>query len=127
MAFQLPVSWLEQILNPAGLARSLLAAAPLLLPGEFEGGRGLVPVGPAALPGLAAGAVGGRPAGAVAPHVCRVYNDKDIVFMALFALATNTTVAFVHRPTWRGALWHALACAVAIDAHYGHSAARGPR
>ena len=44
------------------------------------------------------------------------YNDKDIVFMAFFAIATNTAVAFVARPTWRGAIWHALACALAIDA-----------
>ena len=43
------------------------------------------------------------------------YNDKDAVFMALFAVATNTGVRLLLRPTWRRAAWHALACAVAID------------
>jgi hypothetical protein len=44
------------------------------------------------------------------------YNDKDVVFMAFFVIATNTSVAFVARPSWRRAAWHALACAFAIDA-----------
>lgn len=43
------------------------------------------------------------------------YNDKDAVFMAASLVATYTTVRFVERPTWRWALGHALACAVAID------------
>ena len=43
------------------------------------------------------------------------YNDKDAVFMALFALATNTGVRLLLRPTWGRAAWHALACAVTID------------
>ncbi|MFD1467496.1 glycosyltransferase family 39 protein [Hymenobacter caeli] len=43
------------------------------------------------------------------------YNDKDAVFMGLFAVATNTAVAFVARPTWRRMGWHALACALTID------------
>ena len=43
------------------------------------------------------------------------YNDKDAVFMALSTVATYTTVRFVERPTWRWALPHALACALAID------------
>ncbi|MGI4739549.1 MAG: hypothetical protein ACRYG7_30655 [Janthinobacterium lividum] len=44
------------------------------------------------------------------------YNDKDGVFMALFTIAVATAVPFIRRPTWRTALWHALACAIAIDA-----------
>lgn len=43
------------------------------------------------------------------------YNDKDAVFMALFAIATNTGVRLLLKPTGRRMLWHALACAVTID------------
>jgi hypothetical protein len=43
------------------------------------------------------------------------YNDKDAVFLTVFAIATNTAVAFVERPSWRRVWWHALACACAID------------
>ncbi|TGE05494.1 ArnT family glycosyltransferase [Hymenobacter fodinae] len=43
------------------------------------------------------------------------YNDKDAVFMALFAIAMNTGVQFILRPGWTQALWHALACAITID------------
>ena len=43
------------------------------------------------------------------------YNDKDAVFMALFAIATNTGVRLLLRPTAGRALWHALACAITID------------
>lgn len=43
------------------------------------------------------------------------YNDKDAVFMALFAIATNTGVRLLLRPTWGRAAGHALACALTID------------
>ncbi|MBF9223734.1 hypothetical protein [Hymenobacter ruricola] len=43
------------------------------------------------------------------------YNDKDAVFMALFAIATNTGVRLLLRPTARRAAWHALVCAITID------------
>ncbi|HEX7194796.1 MAG TPA: hypothetical protein VF207_07485 [Chthoniobacterales bacterium] len=43
------------------------------------------------------------------------YNSKDIVFMAVFAAAMNTTVSFVLQPRGKTALIHALATAVAID------------
>jgi Dolichyl-phosphate-mannose-protein mannosyltransferase len=43
------------------------------------------------------------------------YNDKDAVFMAAFAIATNSMVAFVLRPGLRTALLHALTTALAID------------
>lgn len=43
------------------------------------------------------------------------YNDKDAVFMAVFAIATNTAVRFLLRPTLSRIVWHALACAIAID------------
>jgi hypothetical protein len=43
------------------------------------------------------------------------YNSKDVVFMACFAMATNTMLAFVTRPGIGTASLHALATAVAID------------
>lgn len=43
------------------------------------------------------------------------YNDKDVVFMALFAISLNTTVIFLQHPTRRLACWHALATAILID------------
>jgi hypothetical protein len=43
------------------------------------------------------------------------YNDKDAVFMALFTIAVATAIPFVQRLTWKTAVWHALACALAID------------
>lgn len=43
------------------------------------------------------------------------FNSKDAVFMAAFAIALNTMIAFVLRPrAWGGAL-HALATAFAVD------------
>jgi hypothetical protein len=43
------------------------------------------------------------------------YNSKDVVFMAVFAIAMNTTIAFVLQPSFKTAFLHALASAVAID------------
>ena len=43
------------------------------------------------------------------------YNSKDMVFMAVFAVAMNTTLSFVLRPGVKTAFVHALGTAVAID------------
>jgi len=43
------------------------------------------------------------------------YNNKDIVFMSCFALATVSAIAYVQRPSFKTAIWHALACALAMD------------
>jgi len=43
------------------------------------------------------------------------YNDKDAVFMALFAVAINTGVRFLLQPSFKRGAWHALACMAAID------------
>src|SRR5262249_5301406 len=43
------------------------------------------------------------------------YNSKDIVFMALFAVAMNTTIKFVLDPRFKNAFLHGLASALAID------------
>lgn len=42
------------------------------------------------------------------------YNDKDIVFMSLCAIATFTLIRFIRTPSIKTALWHALASAVAL-------------
>lgn len=43
------------------------------------------------------------------------YNSKDVVFMAFFAIAMNTMIAFVLKPGLKTAFLHAFATAVAID------------
>jgi hypothetical protein len=43
------------------------------------------------------------------------YNSKDVVFMALFAIAMNTMIGFVLKPSVKTAFLHALATAIAID------------
>jgi len=43
------------------------------------------------------------------------FNDKDLVFMSTFVIATYTLIRFVLQPSWKTGLWHALACAIAID------------
>lgn len=44
------------------------------------------------------------------------YNDKDLVFLSVFAIAMNTSISFLVKPSWKTAFIHGLACAVAIDA-----------
>jgi len=43
------------------------------------------------------------------------FNDKDLVFMSAFAIGIYTLVRFVLKPGVITGLWHALACAIAID------------
>jgi hypothetical protein len=43
------------------------------------------------------------------------FNDKDLVFMSAFAIGIYTLVRFVLKPGVMTGLWHALACAIAID------------
>ncbi len=43
------------------------------------------------------------------------YNDKDLVFMAMFAISMNTAVVFLQKPAFRNACWHALATAILVD------------
>ena len=43
------------------------------------------------------------------------FNNKDIVFAALYLIGTYTLVQFLNYPTLVKAAWHALACALAID------------
>jgi hypothetical protein len=44
------------------------------------------------------------------------YNDKDLVFLSVFAIAMNTSIGFLLKPNFKTAFIHGLACAVAIDA-----------
>jgi hypothetical protein len=43
------------------------------------------------------------------------YNSKDIVFMSCFAMATATAISYLLHPKLKTAIWHALACALAMD------------
>ncbi len=43
------------------------------------------------------------------------YNSKDAVFMALFAIALNSSVKFLDLPTFRNAFYAAFASAILID------------
>ena len=43
------------------------------------------------------------------------YNSKDVVFMAVFAIAMNTTILFVLNPSLKSGFLHGVASAVAID------------
>jgi hypothetical protein len=43
------------------------------------------------------------------------YNSKDLVFMAFFAIAMNTMIAFVLNPRLKTAFFHGLTSAAAID------------
>ena len=43
------------------------------------------------------------------------FNDKDLVFLSLFVIATYTLFSLIVRLNTRSALWHALACAFAIN------------
>ncbi len=44
------------------------------------------------------------------------YNDKDLVFLSVFAIAMNTSIGFLIKPNWKTAFIHGIACAIAIDA-----------
>ena len=43
------------------------------------------------------------------------YNSKDLVFLSVFLIGTNTLIALVIRPSLKTAIVHAVATAVAID------------
>ena len=43
------------------------------------------------------------------------YNNKDLIFVAFFAIATNSLMQFILQPTRWLALWHGLATALAIN------------
>ena len=43
------------------------------------------------------------------------FNDKDLVFLSLFIITSYTLIRFQAKPSLSKALYHALACAVAID------------
>ena len=43
------------------------------------------------------------------------FNNKDLVFMSFFTIATFSLVQFITKPTLLNGLYHALACAIAID------------
>lgn len=116
IAFETPVSWLEQLFNITDVGNKYLFRHLCTFLMCFGG---LI-----AVYQLAARRFGDWRLGLLAalwlllsPRLFAesFYNDKDAVFMALFAIAMNTGVHFLLRPTWRRAAWHALACALTID------------
>lgn len=44
------------------------------------------------------------------------YNDKDLVFLSVFAIAMNTSIGFLLKPRLKTAVISGVACAIAIDA-----------
>ena len=44
------------------------------------------------------------------------YNDKDLVFVSVFAIAMNTAISFLITPNTRTLIFHSIASAIAIDA-----------
>ena len=117
VAYQLPVSWLEQILNLPGWREAYWLRHLCTFLVSLAGVGALYQLARRRFHDWRLGLLGATLL-VLSPRLFAesFYNDKDLVFLALFAIATNTTVAFVRRPTWRGALGHALACALAIDA-----------
>ena len=43
------------------------------------------------------------------------YNSKDLIFLTFFAIATNSLIASLLKPTYRLVIWHGLACALAMN------------
>jgi hypothetical protein len=43
------------------------------------------------------------------------YNSKDLIFLTFFAIATNSLIAFLLKPTHRLAIWHGVAFALAMN------------
>lgn len=43
------------------------------------------------------------------------YNDKDLVFLSMIAIAMNTTITFIVKPNLKTALINGLSCGLAID------------
>lgn len=117
VAFEMPSAVLGRLLypsNPAGYYR----LRHLLVFLVFAGGVVVVyrlarlryPAAPW-LPLLAAAALVATPRFFAEAF----YNGKDIVFMVAFALGMLTLVRLTQRPTWRRALAHAAATALAAD------------
>jgi hypothetical protein len=44
------------------------------------------------------------------------YNDKDLVFLSVFAIAMNASISFLLKPSLKTAVISGVACAIAIDA-----------
>jgi hypothetical protein len=43
------------------------------------------------------------------------FNDKDLVFLSLFVIASFTLMQWLNKPTYKSLIAHAFACALAID------------
>ena len=43
------------------------------------------------------------------------YNPKDIILLGFYAMGTYTLLQFYQHPTWQRAIWHGIACGLAIN------------
>ncbi|MDB5234453.1 MAG: hypothetical protein JWR44_1446, partial [Hymenobacter sp.] len=116
VAFETPVSFLERLLRFNDIRQKFLLRHLLTFLVSFGG---LIAVYQLAARRFHDWRVGLLAAGwlLLSPRLFAesFYNDKDAVFMAMFAIATNTGVRMLLRPTAKRVFWHALACAITID------------
>jgi hypothetical protein len=117
VSFQLPVTWLEQVLDLESWQHAYWLRHLCTFLVSLGGVAALYQLARRRFSDWRLGLLGALFL-VLSPRLFAefFYNDKDAVFMAFFVMATNTAVAFVARPSWRRAAWHALACALAIDA-----------
>jgi uncharacterized membrane protein len=117
VSFQLPVTWLEQVLDLESWQHAYWLRHLCTFLVSLGGVAALYQLARRRFGDWRLGLLGALLL-VLSPRLFAefFYNDKDVVFMAFFVIATNTSVAFVARPSWRRAAWHALACAFAIDA-----------
>ena len=116
VAFELPVSFLEQVLGLTDLRDSYFLRHLCTYGVWVLGVWGVYRLGRRRFADWRLGLLGALLL-VLTPRLFAeaFYNDKDVVFMALFALATNSAVALVARPSWGRAAGHALLCALTID------------
>ncbi|RZL14199.1 MAG: hypothetical protein EOO62_06110, partial [Hymenobacter sp.] len=116
VAFELPVAWADQVLGFKSSREVLLFRHLCTFLVCVGGVAGIYCLAKRRFRSWQLGLVGALML-VLSPRLFgeMFYNSKDAVFLAAFALATNTVVAFVKQPDWRRAGGSALACALAID------------
>lgn len=116
VAFELPVAWLEQVLRIKDWRNVVFFRHLCTFLVTFWGGVAVYQLARRRFKDWRLGLLAAVML-IITPRIFAelFYNNKDVVFLTVFAIATNTAVAFVERPSWRRAGWHALACACAVD------------
>ncbi|RZK46624.1 MAG: hypothetical protein EOO59_19015, partial [Hymenobacter sp.] len=116
VAFELPAAALEQVLHPPSVRAKFLLRHTLNFLACLAGVGAFYTLAARRFGSWRVGLLGALLLVA-SPRLFAdfFYNSKDAVFLAAFTGAVATAVPFIRRPTWRGALAHALVCALAID------------